>query len=221
MNDDINNYLENLKKVQSLKVERVSHFEYSEKAKIPYKVHSLVESLNCRMIDFCESIDSLIKTNHIIPAVSLIRSTFEVTAIIYRISSNVEKSVIDNKLTDNFDDLIMKLNFGTRYSNDYSAINIMTNIEKTDKAHYEFSRFYNELCEFVHPNWDGVLGSYSELNEIERNTLIFKTVTTQNQIYKWIEASFIISMDIYLMEANKLKLNIKNFAKICESELKI
>ena len=220
MRDEKYNYFDNLIKIQSLKVEQVRHFEYSKKAIIPYKVHSLVESLNCRMIDFCESIDLLVKTNHIIPAVSLIRSTYEVTAIIYRISSNVEKSVLDNKLTDNFDDLIMKLNFGTRYSNNYSAINIMTNIEKTDKAHFEFSRFYNELCEFVHPNWDGVLGSYSELNEIERNTLIFKTVTTQNQVYEWIEASFIICMDIYLMEANKLKSNIKEFAKICESELK-
>jgi len=92
--NDIYDYKESLLEIQSLRTEFINHFEYSDKAKIPYKVHLLIESMNCRMIDFCESIDMLILNNHIVPAVSLIRSLFEMTAIINRISSGFDKNII-------------------------------------------------------------------------------------------------------------------------------
>lgn len=217
---DIYNYQENLHKIQSLVIERISHFKYSKQAKIPYKVHSLVESMNCRIIDFCESIDLLIKTNHIVPAILLIRSIIEVTAIIYRISYSVDKSIENNKLIVDFDDLIMNLNFGTRYGSDYKAINIITHIDKLNKKYNVISNFYNDLSEFVHPNWDGVQGSYTELNEDEINTLIIRVITTENPVFNWIEGCYNLCMEIYLEEVNKLMLDLPEFAKICESEIK-
>jgi hypothetical protein len=212
-------YKESLLEIQSLKTDLINHFEYSDRAKIPYKVHLLIESMNCRMIDFCESIDMLIMNNHVVPAVSLIRSLFEMTAIINRISSSIEKSIIQTKLIENFDDLMMKLCFGTRYESNYNATNILSQIEKLDKKHNGVLNFYNDLCEFVHPNSDGVIGSYSELKEKDNKNLIYKAITTEHIIYPWIEKCYHLCMVTYYENVKKIFTDLPEFALICEAEL--
>jgi len=216
--NDIYDYKESLLEIQSLRTEFINHFEYSDKAKIPYKVHLLIESMNCRMIDFCESIDMLILNNHIVPAVSLIRSLFEMTAIINRISSGIDKTIIQEKLIANFDDLMMKLCFGTRYESKYTATNILSQIEKLDKKYDGVLKFYNDLCEFVHPNSDGVIGSYSELKEEDNINLIHKAITTEHIIYPWIEKCYHLCMVIYFEDVKKIFIDLPKFALICEAE---
>ena len=213
-------YKESLLEIQSLKTDLINHFEYSDRAKIPYKVHLLIESMNCRMIDFCESIDMLIMNNHIVPAVSLIRSLFEMTAIINRISSSIDKSIIQEKLIENFDELMMKLCFGTRRDESkYNATNILSQIEKLDKKYNGVLNFYNDLCEFVHPNSDGVIGSYSELKEKDNKNLIYKAITAEHIIYPWIEKCYHLSMVIYSENVKQIFHDLPKFALICEAEL--
>lgn len=209
-----------LREIQSLRTEFVEHFKYSDKAKIPYKVHLLIESMNCRMIDFCESIDMLMMKNHIVPAVSLIRSLFEMTAIINRISLGIDRSLVQSKLIENFDDLMMNLCLGTRYESNYNATNILSQIEKLDKKYKGVLNFYNDLCEFVHPNRDGVIGSYSELNVRERKNLIYRAVTSEHIIFPWIEKCYQLCMVIYLDNIKKMKDDLPKFALICEAELR-
>lgn len=171
-----------IEEIRLLLNDRIEHFEYSRKAKIPFKIHSFIEVMNLRMLDFCESSYLLINSNHIIPSLTLIRALFENVAVTYRISSAIDKSLQSNKLTEDFDDLITKISLGTRYDSDVSAINIMTNIEKLDKKYNGINKFYEDLCEFVHPNWDGVEGSYSELYE-KTNVQIFLKFLRRNILY--------------------------------------
>jgi len=158
---EIQSKIEEIKKILN---NRVDHFQYSRKVKIPFKVHSFIEIMNLRMIDFCEAANILIDSNHIIPSLPLIRSLFENIAVTYRISAAIDNSLKSNILIQNFDDLIMKLSFGTKYDNVLKAISILTNIEKLDKVYNGIKKYYDDLCEFVHPNWNGVEGSYSQLN---------------------------------------------------------
>jgi len=210
-----------IEKIRLLKNDRIEHFQYSRKAKIPFKVHSFIEIMNLRMNDFCDATDLLISNNHIIPSVSLIRALFENVAITYCISSAIDKSLKANKLIENFDDLITKISFGTRYESQVDAINVLTQIDKLDKEYKGIRKFYDSLCEFVHPNRAGVEGSYSELNEKARHTDIYKVVTTEHPVYKWIESCFLLSMVVYLEFSNRIKSNLPSFAILCETEISL
>ena len=65
----------------------------TDTAKIPFKVHSFIEIMNLRMLDFCESTVLLIKKNHIVPAFSTIRAIFENIAVTNRIEDSLSKSI--------------------------------------------------------------------------------------------------------------------------------
>lgn len=208
-----------IEEIRLLLNDRVEHFEYSRKAKIPFKVHSFIEIMNLRMLDFCESSYLLINSNHIIPSLTLIRALFENVSVAYRISSAVDNSLNLNKLTEKFDDLITKISLGTRYDSDVSAINIMTNIEKLDKKYNGIKKFYDDLCEFVHPNWDGVEGSYSQLNEENNYTDIFKVITTEHNLYMWFESCFLLCMGIYIDLSKNITNKLPSFSTLCESDI--
>jgi len=210
---------EKLIELRSLETNTVQHFQYSNIAKLPFKVHSFIEIMNCRMIDFCDSANILITNNHIVPSLALIRSLFENIAIIYRIKLSVDKSLNLNMLADDFDDLLTKIIFGTRYGSEIEAINILTHLEKLDKDYNGIRKFYDELCEFVHPNCDGVQSSYSVIYENERKTEILKVLTYEHPLYLWIEDCFIMCMEIYLNISTDIKNNLTNFSFLCEAEI--
>ncbi len=214
------NYEADLLKIQSLKTDFVNHFEHSTKAKIPYKVELLVEAMNCRMIDFCESIDLLIKHDNIIPTTLLIRSLFEMLAIIDRVNSGIDDSLNENRLTEKFDELIMKLLFGTRYDTNYSAINILTQLEKINKKQDWVIKFYNDLSEFVHPNSDGVLGSYSELRENEHKNLIYRVINNEHSVYEWFEKCYQLCMVFYYDSVQQIYSKLLDFTILCENDLR-
>ncbi len=44
------------------------------------------------------------------------------------------------------------------------AINVLTLIDKVDKDFPGFRKSYDQLSEYAHPNWCGVLGAYSHLD---------------------------------------------------------
>jgi hypothetical protein len=172
------------------------------------------------MIDFCEAIDILIKNNHVVPSLPLIRALFENIAISNRIVSAIENSLLSNKLVENFDDLITIISFGTRYDGEDMSINILTQIDNLDKKYKGIKKSYNSLCEFVHPNWDGVGGSYSELNENDNTTEILKLITTEHLIFEMFESYFLLCMEIHIFLTKYIISNLKDFAVLCEANIK-
>lgn len=212
-----------INQLQAIRSEKVLHYHYSNQGKIPFKVHSFMEIMNLRMIDFSESAELLIKNNHIIPALPIIRALFENIAVTYRIVTAVEKSLENNKLEVNFDELITKISFGTKINepDEIAATNILTQIDKIDNEYNGLRKFYDSLSEFVHPNSDGVIGSYSELNENDKYTEIIKVLTVDHPVYKWIESCFLLCMGIFLDFANRIKHYLPDFTILCEQELRL
>jgi len=207
-----------INEIRSLQTAKISHFQYSKTAKIPFKVHEFIEIMNCRMLDFCEAADSLMKNNHVIPSLALIRALIENAAIGFRVASAIKNSLKSNELIDNFDSMISSLTFGTGYASEFKATSILTHLDKLDKTYKGIKMGYEALCEFVHPNWDGVQGSYSILNENEKNTEVKKVITPEHQIYKWVEDTFIITIEIYLDYTIKIKDDLPAFSLLCEKQ---
>jgi hypothetical protein len=200
-------------------VDIIEHFHYSKTAKIPFKVHSFIEIMNLRMLDFSEAVQLLLKQDKVVPAIPLIRSLFENVAITYRVISAVESSLSNNKLTNDFDDLITKIKFGTRYKDEIVSINILTQIDKLDKQFNGLRKYYDALCEFTHPNWDGVEGSYSELDEVKRCTYIQKIITTDHSLIDFFQTCFLLIISIFSGSAEWLRNNLQVFTELCESEI--
>ena len=211
--------LQKVEQLRNLTKQEINHFQFSRTAKIPFKVHLFIEIMNLRMLDFCEATDLLLDSNHIMPALSTLRVLFENIAVSNRISMAVETSIKSNRLQENFDDLISKITFGTRYNDELPAINILTQIKKLDKLYPNTEKFYFALSEFVHPNWDGVQGSYSELIENMTKTELRKIVTNSHELMKWINACFDLCMGIHLDIYSTLLENLPEFTKICEADI--
>jgi len=178
--------------LHSLKSSKISHFHYSMKASIPFKAHVFVETMNWRMSDFSESVELLIKHNHITPSVSLIRGIYENNAITYSLISSIKRSIEQQKVDDNIDDSIMSIVFQARYDKGVNFIHITKLIENLELSFKDSKEIYKALCEFVHPNWDGVSGCYSEINEKLFTTDFLKIITTDHSVYQWIESCFFI-----------------------------
>lgn len=197
----------------------IDNKKYSTLAKIPYKIHSYVELLNLRMTDYAESCLLLFTSNHIVPAISLIRAMFENDSILYRVSILVEETTELGKLPKDLDDTITNIIYGTRYNEDCKSVNILTYLKKLDKEYPKILNFYEDLCEFVHPNWDGVQGSYAEIDEVNHLTHIKKNIVKESEVYKWLEACFHLCLSIHIRFVDDIKLKLESFAKICEEEI--
>jgi hypothetical protein len=207
-----------LDELRALKTDKLNNFQYSRVSKIPWRVHSYYEIMNSRMIDFCESTDLLIKNDHIVPSLSLIRSLFENIAITYKVVLAVEASVKSKTLAESFYDMIDKIAYGTGYDDDVKRIHILTLIDRLDDDHKEidFRKSYDSLCEFVHPNWDGVDGAYSDLNEIDNKTEIKRIITISHPVYQLVETWFILCLRLYLDFSNRIKTSLPDFALLCK-----
>jgi hypothetical protein len=210
---------EKINEIRNLTNLEIYHFQFSKTAKIPFKVHSFIEIMNLRMLDFCESTNLLLETNHVIPALSTLRVIFENVAVSNRISLAIKNTIKSGQLPENFDELISKINFGTRYNDEYPAINILTQIEKLNKEYPITENFYEALSEFVHPNWDGVQGSYSELVENKKKTELRKIITNDHDLMNWINACFDLCLVLHLEIHKEILEKLPIFATICETEI--
>jgi hypothetical protein len=122
-------------------------------------------------------------------------------------------------LTENFDVLISSLTFGTGYESEFKATSILTHLDKLDKTYQGIKESYDVLCEFVHPNWDGVQGSYSILNEKEKKSDIMKVINSEHPIYKSVGNCFLFTMEIYLDYTTKIKADLPAFSLLCEKQI--
>jgi hypothetical protein len=67
---------------------------------------------------------------------------------------------------DSYDEFLMKGMLGSKDSTGkLQAYNVLTAVEHLDKEFTGVKQLYERLCEFTHPNWSGVMGSYSKHND--------------------------------------------------------
>lgn len=206
--------------LKKFSINEIDNFKYSRKSKIPMKIHIYIEAMNLRTIDFSEAALILLQANYIVPSMTLIRSVFENVAQFYSISKTIERVVKTNKFENEIDEKITKVLLGTRYDDEYKAVNILTQIERINEDFNGFRKFYESLCEFTHPNWDGVAGSYSELKIDFRNTEIKRQINLDNPLLDWLKACLKFCLSIHKNHFIQTNTILPIFSKICEGELK-
>jgi len=147
---------------------------FTLESKLPWKAIVFRELLFHRFSDLADSAVTMYETNRTIPAFILTRAVVENTAMMYWFSTKVAE-FSETKNEDAFDQFLMKGMFGGRDpESPEESYNILTAVDHIDKLYKGIRVFYNTLSEFAHPNYSGVMGSYSNLDEEKYITYLGK-----------------------------------------------
>ena len=207
--------------------------KYSWRAKHPFKVMSFVNAMTWRMYDMSCAAVTLLKQDNIIPALSLVRACWENMVATYELAGLVkdccEKQIIDGRI----DDTLMRILFSNRFEKDnryvgeehfkqfeqYKAKNILTLIQKHGKDFPQLKDVYGAICEFVHPNHDGVLGGYSYEDEVNQTIYYGPQFDQESWLFSASVATLKCSIDLYINYIASIEENIDEFSRLCENFL--
>ena len=215
-------------------VESMFSREYSWCAKHPFKVMSFVNAMTWRMYDMSHAALSLMKQEAIIPSLCLIRACWENMVATYELKELVLDCCERQTITEEVDETLMRILYSNRYDKDnryvegehyerfkdYKAKNILTLVQKLEKGYPQIKDLYSTVCEFVHPNGDGVCGSYSHLDEDTQTVLFFPKITQKSPLLPTFITTLTCSIDLYLKFMASIEENITEFTRLCEESLK-
>ncbi len=222
-----------LKELKTHCVECMFSREYSWRAKYPFKVISFVNAMSWRMYDMANAALTLMKQDSIIPSLCLVRACWENMVATYELKNLVQDCCEEQVVTDKVDIVLMRLLYSNRFEKDnryvspvhyesfkeYKAKNILTLVQKLEKDYPEAKDFYSNLCEFVHPNGDGVCGSYSYLDETIHTTTYGPQFSQKSDLFPAFITTLSCSMNLYIGFIETIMDNIEEFAILCEKAL--
>ena len=207
--------------------------EYSWRAKHSFKVMSYVNAMTWRMYDMSSAALTLMNQDAIIPSLCLVRACWENMVATYELKTLIQDCCEQQDITDVVDDTLMRLQYSNRFDKDnryvgvehyenfkdYKAKNILTLVQKLEKDYPATKNFYNTICEFVHPNGDGVGGSYSYLDEATHTVRFGPQFRKQSDLFPAFITTLSCSIALYSEFVESIQENIEEFTKLCEVEL--
>lgn len=203
--------------------------EYSNLSKLPYKVMTFVNSMNWRMKECGEAALLLLESDYTHPALMLIRSAMENAAIIIRLADVIDDVIERKNVSAEIDKKLMLLLFGNNYRKDdpftgiddklYKAERIGKHVKRAEILYPGFQRYYSYLCEFVHPNYDGVSQSYSVLHIDEDYTTFGPNLKSNHELYDAFTITLVLALSIYLDQIQSIEDNLENFIHLCDIDI--
>lgn len=133
-------------------------------SKIPFKALSLREVLICRISELASVSIQLYEDRKLVSAFIITRAIVETAAFTYWLHHQLS-SFFSHKNPAQLDQFLMRVLVGSRdKTTPVESCNVLTAIDKLDKEYQWFRKGYDRLCEFTHPNWGGLLGTYGRIN---------------------------------------------------------
>lgn len=141
------------------------------KWKAPFRCWLLREGTFWRATDLLTQSYALHAQGHGLGARILLRSGFETLASLVHLNQLIQQ-VLENRLDfHQFSEQTRILLLGSRNgSTPLSALNIMTILHKCDKRYPGLEKLYGTLSESAHPNYEGILAGYSEVDHESAET---------------------------------------------------
>ena len=204
--------------------------EYSYFSKLPYKVMAFVNSMNWRMKECAEAAIQLLESDLTHPALMLIRSSMENAAITIKLADVVDDVVERKQVTDADDEKLMRILFANNYRKDdpftdpnederLKAERIGKHVKRAEEECPGFQRYYSYLCEFVHPNYDGVSQSYSLLHIEDGKTDFGPRLNSAHELYNAFTITLVLALTVYLRQIEFIDDNLGNFIHLCDIDI--
>ena len=198
--------------------EKIDPASVSTRATIPFRALVIRTVMRARLAELTTVASNLFDRDTRVSAFILTRAALESVAIINAINKRMLRAIEENEVGDS-GEIFERLGWGSK--NDLTpadAINILTQITKLDKQYPEMhvQIQYDDLSEVSHPNWGGVVGSYSHFDSDELYQVIDQgTLLPASLGLKALVTAISIFENIYNLTASLLP----DFSKLCESEL--
>jgi hypothetical protein len=179
-------------------------------SKTPFQILTLREALIWRTDELLgNALDALDRKDFSVAAI-LTRALMENTALLFRL---VDIFINRQTLTkQELNDQIMQLAFGTReWSDGPQAINILTCVGHADKKVEGLQNTYNSLSEYAHPNWKGVLGLYSKLDQENHIAYFGREMRSPEKISPNITTTLVATATYFEYLYNKISDGMPNY----------
>lgn len=135
---------------------------FTLESKLPFKATSLREVLIHRIAELASIAVDLYQRDKLVAAFVITRAVIETVAMIYWLHEKVTE-FLSSKDIQKLDEFLMRAMLGSRDgTTSLESYNVLTAVDRVDKAFPDFRQMYDRLCEFTHPNWSGLLGSYGK-----------------------------------------------------------
>ena len=135
-------------------------------SKLPFKVISIRETLIHRMAELSVATLQLFENGQLLPAFILTRSTVETSALLYCLYRSLEQFNIDHDVERLDKSFLMRALMGSKNDDAaHEAYSVLTAVDKLDKMVEGIRHDYDELSEFLHPNWAGVMGAFGKIDK--------------------------------------------------------
>lgn len=137
--------------------------------KIVWKYETFLQACLFRVVDLLNLIEISWETKKPIGSYILARNFSENVAQIYDLAAQTDRLCKKGDFKE-LSDLINGRLFGTKLKEQLDeqfpeSVNVLSLIDKIDKKFTGFRINYDRLCEFAHPNYFGMLGHYSLLDQ--------------------------------------------------------
>ena len=138
----------------------------THKSILPFKVASISAVLVHRIAELSKTSLNLYDEKKYLPAFILTRSVVETAALLYCLHIYVETFHEDHD-ADKLNKLFLKrVLTGCRFKDaKYQAYSAITAVQKLDKVVEGIYCEYEELSEFLHPNWSGAMGAFGKIDQ--------------------------------------------------------
>jgi len=153
-----------LKKLILSKTSVIHKFENDNtlKPKIVWKVDGCMQTILYRVVDIAETAIFLWRTGKMIPVIILSRSLMETVSASYWLLHRIERK---NNLEE-IDQDVMKLYFSSSIVQTLpDPINVLKFIDLVGKHIPNWRNTYDLMSQSVHPNSDGTIFAYTELDK--------------------------------------------------------
>jgi hypothetical protein len=142
---------------------KVEAHKLATRSKLPYKAISLREPLLYRIVELGDVTCKLYQDNAMASAFTLTRSTLEASAMLYWLHMKIDETIKLGRVDKELDNLLMRALLGRSDRQVSRApLNVQTCINHADKKFNGIKQMYDNLSEYAHPNWFGVMSLYGK-----------------------------------------------------------
>ncbi len=152
----------------------ISRNPTAHKWKAPYRAIVLRELTFWRVTDLLDQVSALLKRQHYLGSLILIRCVLETLAVLIFLNERMSRVTTGQYDFDEFSELTNCLMLGGRREDSpYAAINILSVLDRAEKKYPGLRKTYDDLSESAHPNCDGMGIGFSKIDR-ENYVTIFE-----------------------------------------------
>lgn len=159
--------LQNLiNEIQTNLPKEINEKEFGGRSSEVSKILNIRAGLLYRAYDLSNSALKIIDDN-LISGKLLARGLFETSAVLAYLNLKIKK-FIETKDLNEFNDKLTQILVGSKIGESPASLNIITAVQSVEKQTDRlegFENYFATLCEFAHPNFFGVVGSFGKIED--------------------------------------------------------